>query len=676
MKWIFRIAMTLTILVVVGVVALLLVPAEKVAQLATDRLEAMTGRQVVISGDVKATLWPRLGVRAEGIKIANAAWSDKGPLLKADRLDVGVGLQGLLGGKVAVEDLTLAGAVVLLERQADGTGNWEMGVAPPGQPGAGVATTPSDSAPPQVTVDRAALSGADITFIDHGADQTWRLRAVDVVAGLPKADGPLEIEGSALVNGQAITLAARVQDPLGLTRGTLTPLRVALKAGGTSATLDGNLDLDPLAFRGTLDASTTDRAKILTAFGEQALDLPSGLGRDRVALTSQLTLAPEGSLHLRDMALSLDQNRLAGAVDLLPGEVRPKITANLTAGALDLTALSQEGQGGETALVAETGWGQDVIDVSSLFLADAEVTFTSGAITLGDATLDSVTLRTVNDNGRMVTTLDPITAYGGTVTGDVVVNGRGGLSARVNLDLAGLQMQPFLTEFADYDRLIGTSDVTIRLLGVGDTAQALVESLGGSVGFQVGQGELLGLDIPGMVRSLDVSYRGQGQKTVFDSISARFNVEGGVARGDDLVMEAPLARARGAGTVSLGPQTLNYRLMATLRRNRESGGLTVPILISGPWSNPRIRPDLDFLEDLAKRRLEEERRALEAKRDELETRARAEAEEARRKAEAEARQRLASELDVQLEDIESTQAIEDAIKDRVEEQLLDLLLDR
>jgi AsmA protein len=276
---------------------------------------------------------------------------------------------------------------------------------------------------------------------------------------------------------------------------------------------------------------------------------------------------------------------------------------------------------------------------------------------MGDATFDEVRARAVVDDGRAVVTLQPLIAYGGTVTGDVVVNGRGGLSSRATLELSGLQMQPFLTEFADFDRLIGQADISLDLLGIGDTTQQLIDSLSGNVAFRMGAGEILGFDIGGMVRTLDLGYRGKGQKTVFDGVSSSFVVTDGIARGDDLSLTAPYLLATGAGDIALGAQTISYRLIPTLRRGGGSDGITVPLLIEGPWSDPRIRPDLEYI---ARQKLDVERAQAEA----------------RDRAGELARTRIADELEIAPEVLTDRDALEDALKDRVEEKLLDLLLGR
>ncbi|CUH39757.1 putative assembly protein [Jannaschia seosinensis] len=654
MKWLIRGALTLVTLIVVAVVVLLLIPAERVAGLAAQRFEAATGRELVIAGPVKATLWPRLGVRAEGVTVANAEWSGAGPMLTAEALEVGIAPASLFGGEIGIETLRVDGARLVLERRADGSGNWEFaGPAPAGDGG---------NAPVRdISIDRAVLRNGEILFIDHGTDVHTHLRAVDLETALQSRDAPIRVVASALVNGQALSLEAEADALRPLLDGDLTPVRLVATAGDTSLRLDGRADLEPVSFEGRIDARSGDGLVLARAFGIAPPDLPRGLGADSVALAAAVTLAPEGSLHLRDMVVDLDANRITGAADIAPGAERPRITANLAAERLDLTAFAAGG--GNDSM---SGWSRDPIDVSGLFAVDGAVTFASGPIALSGTNLDALDARATLEAGRAVVTLRPLVAYGGTLVGDIVVNGRGGLSARADLDLSGLAMQPLLTEVAGFDRLVGQADASVNLLGVGNSVQALMSSLEGSMSLRAGQGEILGLDIPGMIRNLDPSYRGEGRSTVFESLEAAFAVSDGVATGETFRLIAPFLTATGEGRIDLGARTISYRLLPTLRREADGNGVTVPILIEGPWALPRIRPDLEYLA----------RQRVAAEREELEARARSEAEEAASRAEDALRRRLAEELKVAPEALTDRRAVEDAVRERVTDQLLDLLGNR
>ena len=83
MRWIYRLIGLIAVLVVVAVGALFLIPSDRIAAVATRQFEAATGRAMTISGPVRPTLWPRLGVRIEGVALANVAGSDAADMVSA-----------------------------------------------------------------------------------------------------------------------------------------------------------------------------------------------------------------------------------------------------------------------------------------------------------------------------------------------------------------------------------------------------------------------------------------------------------------------------------------------------------------------------------------------------------------------------------------------------------------
>jgi AsmA protein len=137
-------------------------------------------------------------------------------------------------------------------------------------------------------------------------------------------------------------------------------------------------------------------------------------------------------------------------------------------------------------------------------------------------------------------------------------------------------------------------------------------------------------------------------------------------RNDDLRLTSPYITAMGAGDVGLGARNLEYRVKATaMADDAGAGGLTAPLLIKGPWADPKFSLDLESLAqdrlDLEKDKLEAE---LRAKADQLEAEAQARADAL----EAEARAKLESELGVVQQNGES---LEDAARRRAGEALED-----
>ena len=103
MRLLLRFILVLFVLAVVAVGALLFMPGDKIAQFAEEQFEEATGRAITIGGDVRTSIYPVLGVRTGAISIANATWSDAGPMMQADGMSIGVDLMALLNGDVKIK---------------------------------------------------------------------------------------------------------------------------------------------------------------------------------------------------------------------------------------------------------------------------------------------------------------------------------------------------------------------------------------------------------------------------------------------------------------------------------------------------------------------------------------------------------------------------------------------
>lgn len=620
MRWIFRLIGVVVFLVLLAVGALFLLPAERIAQLATERFEAETGRELTIRGEVSPQIWPNLAIRIEDVSLANASWSTQGPMLTAERLEVGVSLAALTSETVDVKTLELVSPRILFEISDQGEANWAIVQPVDAEAVADGDITAEEVGLPDIRMNAATLTDGSFTFIDHRSDTVHRLEALDANIALPNLAEAARVDGSGLYNGTPVRVGLGLDTPAKMLGGQLTDITLSMASGGTSVDLEGQAALEPVGFNGRIVLKSAERAQLFQALGQQVPDLPRGLGRDVIELNSALVVASDtGSVHLREMVLGLDNNQITGAVDVMTQGAKPKLVAQLQADRLDLVGLSQQGrneatQGEAAALNGASGWSTETIDVSALQLFDAELRLNSGPVDLGDAKLDQLSMASTLTNGRMVNTLQPLALYGGQVVGDLVVNSNGGLSTRANLTMSDLELLPFLTEFVDFDRLDGATDATVSLLAVGNSLDTLIRSVDGEGQFSVGQGELLGLDIPGMIRNLDFKYRGEGAKTVFNGITSTFTVTDGVVNNSNMQFDAPLLKASGAGLINLGAQSLDYQTFTTILQDNGANGLTLPIQIFGPWSDPSIVPqlaalvgqDLEELEDRAKAAVQEE----------------------------------------------------------------------
>lgn len=661
MRWIVRSLFALMTVALLAVGAVFLIPAERVAGLVVGQFKTLTGRDLVIEGSVRPTVWPVLGVTTGKVSISNAEWSDMGPMFRAEGLEIAIDMAALIGGEAKITAVKAVGPVLLLERARDGRENWIFG----GTSGGTVSTdTPGVGAP--FTLGRALVSGGRLIFVDHGAGRRFELHDLALDTAIPDFEGPVEVDLSAVLEGQPFEVAARLNAFRAALDGDLIPVDIEFRAGAAKGRFEGQAGWKPMAAKGDLDADLGNLSALAALAGASAPNLPQGLGAGGVTIKGGVTLTDAGSVHLRGGTLRLDGTVLAVDADLTPGEARPKLVAKVVAGVLDLRAAMGQTGGGAGGGMQSEGWPKEKIDVSALSALDAEVTLKTDGIDLGLAKFGPTSLRLGIDRARAVFDLVRVKAYGGEITGQFVVNGRSGLSVGGDLSFAGMALQPLMDDFAGYERLVGRGDLRLKFLGSGGSVDAIMQGLEGSGRLDVGRGEILGLDIGGMLRTLDTGFVGEGQKTVFNALTGSFVIAGGVLENSDLVLDAPFATVTGAGNLGLGARTINYRLRATaLQDATGAGGITAPIVIRGPWADPKISLDL---EALAREQFEAEAKALEAaakaRAAELEAEARAKLEAA----EAAARAKLQDELGVVQG---SGESLEEAVKRRGEEVLTD-----
>ncbi len=606
MRWIIRVAMALLVFVLILVGAVFLIPADRVAALAAREFSKLTGRELVIEGSVRPSFWPVLGVKTGPISVANAEWSDEGPLLQAASLEIAVDMASLIGGEVRITGLQVTDPVIVLERHEEGLANWDFRVTSGGGGTAGPQTLGAGTA---FTLDKAVLSGGSLRYIDHAAGTKVDLSQIEAEARVPDFNGPARIAGSARMGGQDIAISGTIGEFAPFIAGRLVPVTVSAQAGAADLGFEGKASLTPFAAEGQLSAELADLAALFGLAGQEAPALPEGLGARSVSLSGAVTLTAEGSAHLRGGAVVLDGNALSADVDFVTAGERPALSAKLVANDLRFgqagTVAASDGAG------AEGGWSTQPFDVSGLAAMDATVALSAGSIDLGSAKTGAARVLMTLERARAVFDLRELAVYEGGVTGQFVVNGRKGLSLGGDLRFAGIALQPILTALAGYDRVTGTGDVAVKFLAVGNSEAELARGLSGAGTLSLSKGEVAGVDVPGMLRTLDTSYASEGSKTVYDAVTGSFAIEAGVLRNDDLVLAAPGLTATGNGTVDIGARELEYRLRPTaVIKGGDEAGLAVPLLIFGPWAALKFRLDL---EAAAQEKLEAEAEELQAK---------------------------------------------------------------
>lgn len=602
MRWMVRVVSGLVMLAALALGAVLLIPAEEVARLAARQAEAATGRALEIGGPVKAHLWPGLAVETGPVRLANADWAAGAPMAEAEALRISLDMAALIGGSIRITGLELVAPVLRLERHRDGRANWDL---------APKAAGPAAPAQPRgFSLALARMHDGRVSLADGVTGARYELSGIDATLQLPGLAGPAALALSGRLNGQPIAVNLSASPASALVSGGVAAGRIGLAAGGSALDFQGSFGHSPLAADGALHVEAADRAALSALLGTALPEPPQGLGARIARLDGRAVLSPGPRLVLRDALAVLDDTRLRLSADLQTAGSRPQLTASVTA-ETPVVLPAAAAAGGQGGAAGAGGWSTAPIDLTPLTALDADIGFAAPAVSAGALRLGALRGRVGLAGGRAVITLTDLAAYDGRITGTAVLNAAGRGSARADLTLENLALRPLLRDAAGTDRLTAQASGTVSLLSSTASVSEMMHRLQGEGRIALGKGELRGLDLLGMLRTMDVGYVGEGQRTIFDSLSTSFSIAEGVLRADDLRLAAPYLQVAGSGTVGIGARVLDYRLApVALQKEDGSGGLRVPLRITGPWSAPRYRLDA---EALAKPKLDAERARAERK---------------------------------------------------------------
>ncbi|WP_050929375.1 AsmA family protein [Aestuariivita boseongensis] len=642
MRWIFRLLGIVILLAAFAVGAVFFLPKDRIAAIASDQLRAQTGRELTVSDEIALSFWPVLGVTTGPVTLSDADWAGPDPMMAAQGLSIGVDARALIGGEIKIKHIEAQSPVVRLTTRADGRGNWEFGEAPAADTQAGSGATASTQS---FGLERLTLSDAQLIYTAAGAEPLV-LSDLNATLDWPDPNGAADIAMSFTQGIAEMSFEGRIGGFGAFLEGAVAPVSLTGTVAGAALSFEGRASTGGDA-AGRVEMSARDTGAVLAALGSPGAAPPAGFGQSAEA-AMDLTFTEGNRITMRDLTLKLDQNLFTGAADILLSDV-PQVTANLVAGDLDFSAVTNDGSGTASAAPAGSGWSKDPIDASGLAAMNGTIALAANSIDLGNIQLGASRLSLNIDRSRAVLQLGQVAVFDGSVTGQLVANNRNGLSVGGDLTASQIELERMLSDLAGITRLSGRADARVQFLGVGQTMDSIMKSLSGQGSLSTGRGLIAGIDLDRLMRSGD----GTGGTTVFDSLSATYTMDKGNLFNSDLLLLLANFRAEGEGRIGIGAQDIDYLFTPIALRANSGQGLAIPVRIRGPWSNPRIIPDLS--EAL---QLDVDGKVEEVKKDARES----------------VERKLQEELGVIKEEGQSTEdAIKDALGERAKERLKKLL---
>jgi AsmA protein len=268
---------------------------------------------------------------------------------------------------------------------------------------------------------------------------------------------------------------------------------------------------------------------------------------------------------------------------------------------LDVATATPQG-GPQTASQA---WSNDAIELIGLNYVDTQVRLSAAELNIGSAHFGPAALEASLASGVLKGTLSNLGAYGGQANGTIDIDvSRDTPVYALHSDLANVRALPLLRNAADFDKIDGKLQARIDVRSTGQSQRAIMSNLAGTVSANFRDGAIRGLNVAQMIRALTSGtlsgwQENREQATDLSQLSASFRIEKGQAATADLNLVGPLVKMTGAGTIDLGAQMLALRVEPKLvittegqGRAADPVGFGIPVVIDGPWTAPRIYPDM------------------------------------------------------------------------------------
>lgn len=602
------------LLKIVGVLIVLLIVAALAAPMfiSSDTLKAQliaqvkkaTGRTLEIKGETSVTFLPNIAVSAQDVTLGNPEGFTTPYLVSLKKLETGAELMPLLRGELKINGITLDGATINLEELKSGAKNWEFTKEKLKDSAEAATDAPEAQKKAPATEKRFALGDIVITdgavsFLKPGANAV-ALSNIDVTLQGADANSPLKLEGSADYKGEQISIALDLAKTREFMDNKLSPITAAIKLPGASVDFKGEARMgDTVSASGKLDANAASLPKVLAwATGKK----PAGNLPKQIAVTGAVDYNNK-ILKLGDATLRADDTKATGSLAINHGGAVPKISGNLNLGALDIDKLTGKSGGEATTGSSETakassGWSTAPIDLSALKTVDADLSLAFDKLTSGKFTVGATQSNVAINGGKLALTIKQAQLYNGNVAG-VVRASSGGIGA--DLKVSAIDIEALMVALSGKSRLEGKTNLTLNVNATGNSQAAWVNSLGGNGSLKVTDGALKGINIGSFLRNAKQGkfFSSDSESTDFTDLTGTYTITKGVLDNKDLSMKSPALRVAGSGSANLPNKTINYRLVPTIAETSKGqggkddvAGISIPLVITGPWSSPSVTPDL------------------------------------------------------------------------------------
>ncbi len=295
-----------------------------------DAVRQATGRELVIDGPMRLSIFPVPGIGAGTVRFANAVGAKGAQMIDVRWVAVKPSWLALLAGRIEVGTLTLYRPTIVLETDSEGRPNWEFRLG-----GNAAQATDAPSGGFHLALGRLEIVHGTVTYTDPKTKT--HITAEDVTGGatVQSFDGPFEIDATATVNTVPLKLALAVGAPSNVGHRARLNLKVS------SGELDFKGGIATIALTSQIQGHLTVKTGQLSDFvtsvlGATGADKPAfdTAGAGRFAFEGDIDIAPD-HLAANGFSVSMGKDDATGSLKLVTAP-SPALSGQVSLSRLDI----------------------------------------------------------------------------------------------------------------------------------------------------------------------------------------------------------------------------------------------------------------------------------------------------------------------------------------------------
>jgi AsmA protein len=546
-------------------------------------IEESSGKRMSFQSGPRIALSPEFGIAFGNVTLKGNSVPGEEPFAEIEEMRVKISPAALIRRRATIEEVRLVNPRINLLIDSSGRNNWSVAA------GAGEL----DGKANLVAIPPIYVEGGTVKLNDLRSGERFSLGKLDMVVMLASPRGAIDMRGSGDWRNDRVSFSLFIKSLQALA-GKGSPLDINLSGSWLDFGFSGRAAIaKQLDLAGTIQGGSRSLRGLMRWAG---IDIGDGKSLGSFRTSGAFRLKGK-TLELTNAKFRLDRMMAEGDASLALDQEKPALTARLDVNQIDLNDYllgynrDQRAQGIER-------WSAASVDFTLLNSIEAKAALRTERLIYGRATMGNAVIEAHLANGILNAKVKEIDLYGGKGEGQLVLNGEQRVpTLQLGFDAHGVDSRSLFSDFWDFDRLEGSSDLALAIAATGHSPREMAASLRGSAGVKITNGAVTGVDMPLLMghvaQKIVVGWpETKAIASSFSLLKGNFKIADGIAESDDLELVSSTLSLTGQGLLDLLKGEVELKIKPAGPGEAGVIALAVPMMISGPWAKPKFYPDI------------------------------------------------------------------------------------